>query len=299
MLSVIRTKKIWFTFSSILVAVSIILVFSLGLPLGIDFTGGSLMEITYENETLTNDEIIEVFDELDQERPVIQSSGAQKTIMRFRNIDETTHQNLISGLKETISAKGGSLREDRFESIGPSIGAELALKSIKALVGVLLAIVIYISWVFRKVSKPVASWKYGIIALITLFHDVIIVVGFFALAGYIFGWQINAPFIAALLTVLGYSVNDTIVIFDRIRENIRLATSTFEETIDKSVRQSISRSINTSLTTLLVLSSIYFFGGDSIQAFVLALILGVIVGTYSSIFLASPLLGVWFKHQNR
>ena len=299
MISVIKTQRIWLSLSAALALGSLILLFSIGLNYGIDFTGGSLLEIGYEAEALTNEEIEEVLSAAGQEAPTIQTSGDAGVLIRFAEVDEETHQTILSGLTERIEGKGGSLREDRFESIGPSIGEELAKKSIQAIIGVLVAIVVYISWVFRKVSKPVASWKYGVIALVTLFHDVIIVVGFFALAGYLFGWQVNTPFIAALLTVLGYSVNDTIIVFDRIRENIRLASHTYEEVIDMSVRQTVTRSVNTSLTTLLVLFAVYFFGGASIQSFVLALIIGIISGTYSSIFLASPLLGLWYRLQNK
>lgn len=299
MLSVIKTQKIWFSISSFLVAGSFVAIFAFGLPYGIDFTGGSLIEFQVESGEFTKDTIKKVYQDNSFDPPVIQSTGETGIIVRMEPVDEEKHQSILGALVTTAEENGAIIKEVRFESIGPSIGEELAKKSIKALIGVLLAIVLYISWVFRKVSKPVASWKYGVIALITLFHDVIIVVGFFALAGYFFDWQINTPFIAALLTVLGYSVNDTIIIFDRVRENIRKASNTYEETIDVSVKQSITRSVNTSITTLIVLFSIFFFGGESIKSFVLALIIGIVSGTYSSIFLASPLLGAWFKYQNR
>lgn len=282
-----------------MVIASIGAVLTFGLNYGIDFTGGSLLEIGYETEMLTTQEVRDVFTSLELEEPVVQASGESGAIIRFVEVNEDMHQKILESLNAALSEKGGTVREDRFESIGPSIGEELAGKSINALIVVLIAIVLYISWVFRKVSKPVASWKYGLIALVTLFHDVVIVVGFFALVGYYFDWQINTPFIAALLTVLGYSVNDTIIVFDRIRENIRLASHTYEEVIDMSVIQTMSRSINTSVTTLLVLGAIFFFGGASIQSFVLALILGIIIGTYSSIFLASPLLGIWYRFQKK
>lgn len=299
MLSVIKTQKIWFSLSGLLVAGSLIMILAFGLPYGIDFTGGSLLELHVESGEFTKEMIEAVYLENSLDAPVIQSTGENGIILRMETLDEDQHQSIVSALKGTAEANSAVVTEERFESIGPSIGEELAIKSLKALIGVLIAIVLYISWVFRKVSKPVASWKYGVIALITLFHDVIIVVGFFALAGYLFDWQINTPFIAALLTVLGYSVNDTIIIFDRVRENIRKASSTYEETIDMSVKQSITRSVNTSITTLIVLLAIFIFGGESIKSFVLALIIGIISGTYSSIFLASPLLGAWFKYQNR
>ena len=188
-----------------------------------------------------------------------------------------------------------NIEELRFDSVGPSIGQELKRKSLYAIITVLIAIVLYIAWAFRKVSKPVASWKYGMTAIIALFHDVMIVLGVFAVLGRFLDMEINTAFVAAILTVLGYSVNDTIVVFDRIRENLPRSDEDFESTVNISVNQTLRRSINTSLTTLLVLLSIFFFGGTTIRDFVLALSIGVFIGTYSSIFLASPVLVVWEK----
>jgi len=187
--------------------------------------------------------------------------------------------------------------EKRFESIGPVIGEELKNKAIWAIGLALIIIIAFIAFAFRQVSKPVASWKYGIGAIIALAHDIIIVVGAFSVLNHFFlGFEVDILFVTALLTILGYSVNDTIVVYDRTRENlIYNPQSTFEETINKSVNDTITRSVNTSLTTLLVLLSLYFLGGTTIQNFVLALICGTLIGAYSSIFIASPLLVVWQK----
>jgi preprotein translocase subunit SecF len=182
------------------------------------------------------------------------------------------------------------LVEERFETIGPVIGQELVAKSFQAIVVVLVAILIYIAWAFRKVSWPVQSWKYGLVALVTLFHDILVVFGIYTLMTHLYGWELNAAFVAAILTILGYSVNDTIVVFDRIRENVPRETGTFEEVVNLSVNQTLSRSLITSLTTLFVLLAIVIVGGNTIQSFVAALSIGVVVGTYSSIFIASPLL---------
>jgi len=201
--------------------------------------------------------------------------------------------------KSQIANRKSQIEELRYDSVGPSIGNELKQKSLYAIVIVLVAIVLYIAWAFRKVSKPVASWKYGLTSIIALFHDVMIVLGIFAILGRFFDVEINAAFIAAILTVLGYSVNDTIVVFDRVRENLPKSEEDFEGTINTSVNQTLVRSINTSLTTLFVLLSILFFGGSTIRDFVLALSIGVFIGTYSSIFLASPLLVVWEKMKSR
>jgi len=240
-------------------------------------------------------------------------------ILRFQDISEDKHQQtleILNGLaaseSETptiemdsstttfdvnLDAVGTAreVEELRFDSVGPTIGQELKSRSISAMIIVIVAIVLYIAWTFRKVSKPVASWKYGISAIIALFHDVIITMGVFSILGEFYGVEINTAFVAAILTVLGYSVNDTIVVFDRVRENLPKSDEDFEGTVNLSVNQTIKRSINTSLTTLIVLLSILFFGGTTIQDFVLALSIGVFVGTYSSIFLASPILVVWEK----
>ncbi len=192
------------------------------------------------------------------------------------------------------------IQEMRFESIGPVIGEELKQKAIRAIIAVLVAIILYIAWAFRKVSEPVSSWKYGVTAIIALAHDVIIPTGIFVVLGQILGIELDILFVTALLTILGFSVNDTIVVFDRTRENLARDhhQHDFEFIVNKSVNETIRRSIITSVTTFVVLLAIYLFGGESIKYFVLALMVGVVVGTYSSIFLASPLLVVW-EHFSR
>jgi preprotein translocase subunit SecF len=207
-------------------------------------------------------------------------------ILRFKDIDEATHQNILHSL--------GDVEEKSFESVGPVIGAELMRRAIYAIALVILMIVIYIAWAFRKVSRPISSWQYGIATLIALLHDVIIPVGIFAILGHFLGVEIGLLFVTAVLTILGFSVHDTIVVFDRIRENLRRHIGdNFEDTVNRSINQTISRSINTSFTVLLTLLAVYFFGGESIRYFALALIVGIIFGTYSSIFIASPLLVLW------
>ena len=169
-----------------------------------------------------------------------------------------------------------------------------------AILIVIGAIIIYIAWAFRKVTKPVPSWQYGIIAVLALVHDVGITLGVFSVLGHFWGVELDIAFVAAILTVLGYSVNDTIVIFDRIRENVvHRGSHGFEETVNESINQTITRSLNTGLTTLFVLISVYAFGGVTIRYFMLALIVGIIIGTYSSIFFASPLLVVFNKERKK
>jgi len=219
----------------------------------------------------------------------------------FAAVAEESHQQILNGLNALVAEAGedASLAELRFDSIGPVIGQELRDKSIKAVFIVLLAITIYIAWAFRRVSYPISSWKYGIIAVIALAHDVLIVLGLFVFLGRYLNVEINVAFVAAILTILGYSVNDTIVVFDRVRENLARAAGDFETIVGRSVRQTLTRSINTSLTTLLVLATIYIFGGATVKYFTLALMAGIFVGTYSSIFIASPLLVVWHNLTRR
>lgn len=302
-LNIIGSRKIWFGLSSILVIGSLLSIFIGGLKLGIDFTGGSLMEIqtTDQNTTVSATYLEELISTNVPEVPElkIQSTseeaageGVSSYLIRTSPLTEDQHQQILHALEGGIS----DVSELRFESVGPTIGLELRDKAFEALIVAIIVIILYIAWSFRKVSEPVASWKYGLSAIVALIHDVVIVTGVFALISRVSDFQIDALFVTALLVTLGYSVNDTIVVFDRIRENVlRAHISSFETLVNKSVNETISRSINTSLTTLLVLLTMYFFGGASIQGFVLTLVLGIVIGTYSSIFLASPILVTWEK----
>lgn len=291
MKNIIGRKYTWFALSGGALLVSILLIISFGLKLGIDFTGGSLLEVRYvDTQAPTREEVT----------TQLQSVGVSTTvsvtdnngfIMRFQEVDEETHQSILDSL-ETLAGEG-SLEEHRFDTIGPSVGKELATKSLEAIIFVLLAIIIYIAYAFRKVSYPVQSWKYGLVAIISLFHDILITLGVFVVASRYLGWEINTPFVAAILTILGYSVNDTIVVFDRIRENLHRKDGQFSEVVEESVQETKVRSVNTSFTTILVLLAIFLFGGATIQSFVGTLIIGIAIGTYSSIFLASPLLVLW------
>lgn len=287
-MSIISLKKVWFSISSVLVLASILALMVFKLPLGIDFTGGSLLEVSFSDTSIEKSQIEQVINDSSVQTTIqVQKTGDEAFILRMRNLAEDEHQTVLTDLR-TLS----ELEERRFDSIGPVIGQELQEKAFWAIVLVLIAIVIYVAYAFSSVSRPIESWKYGIIALIALFHDIIITLGIFAVLGHYAGLEVGLPFVAALLTILGYSVNDTIVVFDRIRESIKEAPAQYDfaELIDKSVNATISRSINTSVTTLFVLFAIIFFGGGSIQNFILALIIGIFIGTYSSIFLASPLL---------
>lgn len=261
-----------------------------GLSWGIDFTGGSLMEVEFKESRPSNQEVKDILKDIELGEISIQPTGEKNIILRMKDIDENNHQKVLMALQNL-----GELEELRFESIGPVIGQELKKKAIYSIVLALVFILLYIALAFRRVSFIVKSYKYGLLAIAALFHDILIVLGIFVVLGRFLNVEIGIAFVAALLATLGYSVNDTIVVFDRVREN--LLTIQHREGLDKlvgqSLKQTIIRSVNTSLTTILVLLAILFFGGATIQYFVLALIIGVAAGTYSSLFIASPLLVSW------
>lgn len=294
-LNVIKYRKFWLSLSALFVLSSIILLSTLGLKFGLDFVGGSLLEVSFNERQASVVEVKEVLADLNLGSLTIQPTD-DSVIIRFTETEKNYYPELITAL-ETLSADLGEMEEIRYELIGPSVGQELRSKSFWVFSFVLIIIIIYIALAFSKVSKPVASWKYGLVAIISLFHDLLITLGVFSVLGYFYGAEVNTPFIVALLMVLGYSVNDTIVIFDRIRENLPKSETSFEGTIEDSVNQTLARSINTTLTTLLALIAIFLLGGETIREFVLALIIGIFSGAYSSIFLGSPLLSMFHKRR--
>jgi len=273
---------------------SLVCLIVFGLKPGIDFTGGSILEIEYKTERPSNQEIKETLSDLDLGEVLIQSTEERGIILKMKDISEDTHQEVLEKLKENKE-----LEERRFESIGPVIGQELKQKTKIVIILSLLAIVLYIAWAFRKISRPIPSWQYGIASLVALFHDVLIPLGILSVLGKFYGVQITIPVITALLAVLGYSINNTVVVFDRIRENLLRRAGTYQEIVNNSLNQTLTRSINTSLTTLFVLVAIFFLGGITLKYFALALILGITAGTYSSLFLASPILVAWLKWRKR
>lgn len=254
------------------------------------------MSITWEGERPAQMNVEAAFVESGITGASIQPVGETGYVARFAAVSEEQHKAISAAL-----AKRGTMREDRFETIGPSIGSELRRKSFWSALLIIVAISLYVAWAFRKVSRPIASWKYGIITIIALLHDVLIPAGAFALLGAFAGIEVNSAFIVALLTTMGYSVNDTIIVFDRTRENITRhgGSMTFDDVVNRSVNETLTRSLNTSLTTLLALIAIVLFGGESIRYFALALIIGITAGTYSSIFIASPLLVTWNRWSRR
>jgi preprotein translocase subunit SecF len=284
----IKHRKIFYTISATLVGLSIASMVLFGLKLGIDFTGGSSLELTYKSKTPSSQEIKTALKEFDLGEVVVQKSGETGVILKMKNISEQTHQKILEKLKGLGEIKEGS---ENFQTIGPVIGRELKEKTKIVIFVALIAILAYIAFSFRRVSKPVPSYVYGFTSLIALAHDVIIPLGIFAILGKFYGAEITIPIITALLTVFGYSINDSVVVFDRVRENLlKLKEPTFDLTVEKSLNQTLTRSLNTSLTTLLVLFAIFFFGGQTLRYFSLALILGIGFGTYSSLFIPIPLL---------
>ncbi len=305
-MDIIRYKNIFLIFSGLLVLGSMAAVLVWGLRLGIDFTGGSLLEVRYKNEVPAIEQIKKTLENLRISDLIIQPSENQTLLLRFGHVDEEEHQKIRMALEN--QAGEGNFEELQFTTIGPVIGAELKRKSLFALGLASLGIIAYLAFAFRNVSSSPnqkfgvgtspSSWKYGMIAVVVAFlHDVAIPTGIFAVLGHYLNVSIDTLFITALLTILGFSVHDTIVVFDRIRENLRKlkVAEPFENTVNKSVNETIARSVNTSFTTVLALLAVFFFGGVTVKYFVLAMIIGIILGTYSSIFVASPLLVIWQK----
>ena len=289
---IINHKKIFIIISIILILLSIGSFAYFGFNLSIDFTGGALLEVEYAETRPNIDEMRNSLEVLNIDNLNIKESGDKGFILRFSDISKENHSNIVNKLRE-----GKELQELRFESIGPVIGKELQRSAIWGLVLVVVMILLYIAYSFRYSAKNIKSWRFGTIAIITLFHDVIISAGIFSVLGYFYGFQLDIPFVAAILTILGYSVNDTIVVFDRIRENmIKGNFKSINELGGKSINQTFARSVNTSGTTILVLLSILFFGPISLTSFISILIIGIFIGTYSSIFIATPLL---LKNKNR
>lgn len=286
----IKNRKIAYIFSSILIAAALISIIIFGFKPGMDFVGGSLLELKIANVQVSSEQIQDVLRSFEINDAVITGIGSDGLLVRMKEVGEEQHQQLIQELKNKFSG----IEETRFESLGPAIGKELRNKSITGIIFVILGISLYLTYAFRKVSRPMASWKYGTVTVIALFHDVAIPAGVFSLLGHFLGMEIDANFIVALLVVLGFSVHDTIVVMDRIREKLRLQPGLdFGSTINQSINETMARSINTSLTLILVLLALFIFGPVSLKNFVLVLLIGTFFGTYSSIFLASPLLYDW------
>lgn len=298
---IVKNRKFFYGLSIVLVVASITVLAMWGLKPGIDFKGGSIMEVEYASSTRPSvDDVRPAINALDLGEYSVRETGDAGFIVRTSDLTPELHDKVLAAL----AGKSETMSEKRFDSVGPTLGREALQKAWISILLVLLAIVLFISFVFRKVSKPVSSWKYGLIAIVALAHDVIIPSGVFAALGYFAGVEVDTLFVTALLVVLGFSIHDTIVVFDRIRENLRLNTEghqkkEFETIVGESVSQTFVRSINTSLTTLIAVVVLYVFGPEATQNFSLTLLIGIAAGTYSSIFIGSPLLVTVHKWQER
>jgi preprotein translocase subunit SecF len=293
-MNIVSLRYVWYALSAILIAGSLFAFATFGLKQGVDFTGGSLISVRFEQRPQPM-EVASALEGKDFGEVVVQVVGETDLNIRTKTLTNDEHASLTSALTE----KFGAVQELRYDAIGPAVGAELREKSWKALLMVFVGILAYIAYTFRKVSNPVQSWKYGLITIATAFHDVVLPIGLFAILGHFYGVEVGTPFIAAMLTIMGYSINDTIIVLDRVRENLHRTEGSFEHIVNTSLKQTYMRSFNTSMTTLFSLIAIYFFGGESIRDFSLALIVGIITGTYSSIFIASPLLVTLHRFSKR
>lgn len=285
---IIKYKKIFFALAIILVGGSIVTMAIKGFKVGVDFTGGSVLEVAYDVRPST--EIIKGHILPLRPDAQIQEVGTNDLMVRTEPIDQVTKDTVLAAL----SFDGSHAIEKRFNTIGPSVGKELRSKAALSVIIVSLAIILFIAFAFRKITKPISSWVYGLIAIVVLVHDVVIPAGFFAF----FGLQVDTLFVVGLLTILGVSINDTIVVFDRIRENLatdetKHIKEDFAHTVGKSINQTFVRSLMTSVTVLIALGALYLFGPEATRNLSIAMFLGMFFGTYSSIFLASPLLVVW------
>ncbi len=294
---IVNYRKFFYALSLILVVISVYSMFNPGFTLGIDFTGGSLTEVRYTVERPEKKIIEDSVAVAGFSGSLIQPIGQDRFSVRTKELTGEQRQVLIKAL-----SKGGTFEmiEERSTTVGPSVGSDLTTKAYIAIGVVVLLIVLFVTFAFRTVSEPVQSWKYGLATIVALAHDVVLPTGAFIVYAQFFGGEIDMLFVSALLAILGFSVHDTIVVFDRVRESLRIqkekrSHESFEEIVGGSVSQTMGRSINTSLTTFIVLAVLYVLGPDSTKHFTFTLIAGIVAGTYSSIFIASPLLVTFYR----
>ncbi|MDO8573225.1 MAG: protein translocase subunit SecF [Candidatus Daviesbacteria bacterium] len=285
--------KVWYiVFSLLIILPGLYFLFTSGLKMGIDFTGGALLEYKFQKNINTED-LKNKISAQGLEVSQINLSAENTYIIRTKVVE----QNKINNLKDYLGKEFGTIEERRVEFVGPIIGAELKKKAIIAILLASLAIILYISFSFRKIPKPASSFRFGIAAIAALLHDILVVIGIFAILGKFMNIEIDTLFVTALLTVIGFSVHDTIVVFDRIRENLtKHMDKKFIDVANLSIVQTLGRSLNTSLTVVFVLFAMLLFGGETIRWFIIALLVGIISGTYSSIFNATALL-VWWEEK--
>lgn len=289
-MNLIKYRNFFFAFSLLIIIPGLLALSIWHLRLGIDFQGGSLWEVKFEEKQNVSPADVKQLLQKDQTEASVASTSPTSVLIRMKSSDEAK----INDLKSQLIASYGKTSDLRLETVGPTVSKELTQKAILVVGLAILAIVAYITWAFRKIPKPASSLAFGICTIIALIHDVIVVVGIFAIFGHVFQIEVDSLFITAVLTVIGFSVHDTIVVFDRIRENLKKHSGApFEDVVNHSILQTMARSLNTSLTAIFVLFALFLFGGASIKTFVLALLIGIVSGTYSSVFNAAPLLVTW------
>lgn len=289
MLKIIQKRKYAYLLSGLLTGASIVLIVLWGLRLGIDFKGGTLMEVQFAKDPAPQVQEVEAaLSPLSLQSLTIQPTEGRGMLLRYLASDETANEQVLGKLQ----ALDKDIKQLRTDFIGGSVSDQIKRNAFTGIILSIIGIALYIAWAFRRVSGIVTSWEYGLGAVIALAHDIIIVIGLFVLLGHFYDVEIGIPFVAALLTILGYSVNDTIVVYDRVRENLMRTSKKedFESIVNRSLNETMGRSINTSMTVIITLIAIVLFGGESIKYFGVALLAGVVFGTYSSIYIASALL---------
>ncbi|HUD08490.1 MAG TPA: protein translocase subunit SecF [Candidatus Saccharimonadales bacterium] len=295
MYNILGKRKYFYIFSGTLMLLSVIVLSTWKLKYGLDFTGGTLMEL--QNVKAQSSDLKSVLSDAGINDAVVSPTQNNGFLVRYANSSDEKNQEVLAKLKE----KFPDVQNTSLDYVGPSISSDLKSNAFWALLFAVIGIAAYVAYAFRKVSRPVESWKYGVGAVVALVHDVLITVGIFAVLGHFLNIEVDSAFIAALLTILGFSVHDTIVVYDRTRENLLKSGSgeKFDETVNRSLNETMARSINTSLTVLVTLLAIFIFGGQSIKTFTLALLIGITFGTYSSIFVASALIVDWWKWEKK
>ncbi len=288
-----RKKILWLAISVAIMIPGIIALSVWKLPLGIDFRGGAQFELKFD-KTPTQEALKQKITSYPEARGVtVTTAEGESFIVRVLPISEGEYKEISKKLETDF----GTYTEKQFQSVGPSVSKDLTRKAITAVVIATLLIILYLTYSFRGVSHPVSSWRFGLVAAVALLHDLLISIGVFAILAHYFNYEVDSSFITAMLTIMGFSVHDTIVVFDRIRENLTKnrvgAAAEFEQVADNSLGETLNRSIATSLTVIFTLSALAILGGESIRGFVVTLLVGIFIGTYSSIFTATPLLVLW------
>ncbi len=288
MIDIVGKRKLWFAISIIVILPGVIALILWGLKPGIDFTGGQELEV---KTTLRQSELASLVSSAGVKDVTVTTSGSDKLLVRYSDEGVGPSEEVHQKVKSILQTQGSE--ETSFSSVGPAVSKDITRNAAIAVALASLAIICYIAFAFRNTPPPVSPWSFGVTAIIAVLHDALLVLGLFAILGHFLGIQVDALFVTAVLTVIGFSVHDTIVVFDRVRENLRRYNKPFEQLVNDSILETFARSLNTSLTVVMVLLAFFLFGGQSIKYFILALLIGIISGTYSSIFNAAPLLVVY------